>query len=353
MSVVIAFDTETCLFRPGVMAPELVCLTWMIEGLPSPCISLHSDYQTYDQLKGWLTNPDVILTAHNTQYDVAVCMARFPDLIPLFYKAYDEDRITCTKWRQILLDNACGAYRWRTNSEGKRIPVQYSLADCVARFFGRNLDKDTWRLRYGELINTPVEQWPEGARHYALEDARSHLGVYFAQESLRQGFISQTGVDPLKSQFHEARSYLALQLASVWGLRTDAAKVDLLEQQVRHEIDKVQSQLVEAGFVRTNGSRDTKKTAAHMIAVCAAQGKDYARTPAGGVALDADACELTEDDLLIAYARYSTLGTLLSKDVALLRKGVQFPVHTSFGFAESGRMTSSSPNIQNFAREVK
>lgn len=354
MKRVVAWDTETALFRPGVMAPEIVCAQWQEkvvgwEVKDEPRVVTHTDFLSV--LEDWLRDPDVILVGQNVQYDVAVTCAEWPHLLPIWFDKYDANLVTDTKWRQILLDTACGCYRWRTDSSGKRVRVGYSLADLALRHLGRNLWKEGGpRTDYGRLRGVPVSEWPAEHVKYALDDGINTLDVYLAQEDLRRALISEYGWDPLASEFREARAYLALHLASVWGLRTDGAKVDELERDTIRAIEMVQDRLVEAGLVRKDGSRDTKKAAAYMTSVCEAKGLPIPRTPKGGVCLDADACELADDDLLNDYAEYVTLNTLLAKDVKLLRAGTRFPVHTNFGFAESDRVTSSGPNVQNFAR---
>ena len=325
MSLVVAFDTETFRFRPGVMAPEMVCLSYETLDSPTGVRSgpqlLHVKGGALDLLETWLADANVLLTGHYVQYDLAVIMAKWPHLIRPVFDAVAADRITCTKWRQVLLDIACGCYRWKTLDDGTRYPRGYDLGACIREAnLGYNLSKgeDTWRLRYGELLSAPIPTWPAEARDYALLDAKACLDVYLAQEKFNADAIQGSGFDLLKSQYHEMRGYLGLQLASVWGLRTDPAKVDLLEIQIHEEIEKVHAQLVTAGFVREDGSRDTKKTACHMVDFCSANDLLLLKTQptrdkktggmkgGGNVSLDADACEKTGDPLLVAYARYGT-----------------------------------------------
>ena len=47
------FDTETCLFRPGVMAPELVCCTWQTPGQEPDIV--HVDH-ALPLVTEWLTD---------------------------------------------------------------------------------------------------------------------------------------------------------------------------------------------------------------------------------------------------------------------------------------------------------
>ncbi len=89
-----------------------------------------------------------------------------------------------------------------------------------------------------------------------------------------------------------------------------------------------------------------------MEEVCNASNLAIRRTPSGGVSLDADACKATEDEVLEDYASYTELGAVLNKDVPALAAASVFPIHTHYDLAETGRTTSSKPNVQNWRRRV-
>src|ERR1019366_636341 len=190
-----AIDTETCCFRPGVMAPEIVCLTWMIPG-EEPGILHADDPRTLPLVRSWLAGHD-LLVGHHVPYDLAVLCARWPELVVLVFAKLDRDEITDTRLRQNLLDIAAGEFRGylrkfekpvcavhedcdpencpqaTIKKSARWVPHEYTLDALTYRATGRRLDKDTWRLRYGEFLHTPLAEWPEGARQYPLEDARA------------------------------------------------------------------------------------------------------------------------------------------------------------------------------------
>jgi len=274
--------------------------------------------------------------------------------------------VTCTKLRQQLLDIAAGEFRGKFREFPKEVELtdedlaagalpgtkkivkgarwvqhNYDLSDVYYRASGNRLDKDTWRLRYGELLDVPIEHWPEGARHYALEDSTAALVAFLNQEVHAQY---------IPDQFRQARAAWALQLTATWGLRTDAQGVDLLEKGTIEALSEIEGGLKEAGLVRSgkkDGTRDTKAAKLRMLAVCAASGKPVRLTEKGNISLDSDACEASEDPLLEDYAALTSLKTVINKDIPILRAGLVFPVHTSYGLAASGRSTSSKPNVQN------
>jgi hypothetical protein len=350
------------------MAPELACVTYQycdladdgVTVLRRPPSEILHHTEASAALHEWFGDPELIILGHNLQFDAAVFMAHDASLIDPIFEAYALDRCTCTKWRMILTDVALGQYRWRMLEDGTRERVGYDLASITARYFGRKMDKDTWRKRYGEFIPLPLAQWPQGAKDYALGDPVETLNAFLEQEAFREeSRVASGGLDIMGSEYREARAYLALQLASVWGLRTDELKMLQLEREVIAEQDKVKQRLMNLGLVRPDGSRDTILAKVRMVAVCDSKGipvpltKATKKSKGGNVCLDSDACESVQDEVLDDYARFGTLGTILSKDVKILRNGSKYPVHTSFGIAESDRVTGSNPNTMNFARKIE
>jgi DNA polymerase I len=354
------FDTETCLFRPGVKAPELVCVSWQVPG-EEPDIIHADDPRTLPLVTSWLTGSEV-LAGHHVAYDFSVLCAKWPHLVPLVFQAYDADRVACTKIRQQLLDIAAGHFRGylrkferavctvhedcdpetcasATTKKGARwMPYNYDLDAVAYRATGQRLDKATWRLRYGEFLHTPLVEWPEGARAYPKEDVRAALAVFLQQEEHAQH---------IPDQYRQARAAWALHLTSVWGLRTHGPGVDKLERETLAALAAIEGDLKSFGLVRENGSRNVKVARAVMLQVCETLGKPVRLTAKGHVSLDSDACEASEYDLLEDYAELTSLKNVLSKDIPVLRAGTVYPVHTSFGLAGSGRSTSSKPNVQN------
>ncbi len=420
---VVAFDTETSLIRPALLAPPLVVVTWQRPG-EQPQIVHVTDPRCEALLREWLSFDLVV--GHNVAYDLAVVSERFPSLRPLVFRAYEEDRVTDTQIRQQLLDIAAGCYRGSVSAKGKRVVYEYTLEALARRRANIELKKDEWRLSYGEFLDVPLDRWgdrarelqaqarerlaeleavevskddqkdheksieslrsmidgdPDRCRTYPLDDARATLAVFEAQE--KHGAY-------LADQFRQARAAWALHLNSAWGLRTDADGVEKLRASVESEHEEVDEEMRALGLVRENGVRDTKVAKRRMFAVCAEEGIPVVRTdahfaekltlaerlargPAPGkkkvkfrcfdidghplddgdercaehVCLDGDACDRSGDETLIAYAQRTTLAKQLSNDIPALEKGTEYPVHTRYGLAATGRSTSSRPNIQN------
>lgn len=402
---IIAFDTETALIRPSQMAPEFVCLTWQSPGEDAQIIHARD---AEAMLTNWFCGDTNVFVGHNVAYDLAVICEAFPQLVPHVFRAYRENRVTDTKIRQQLLDIAGGVYRGCLGPDKKWMKHEYTLEHTARRMAGLELAKDGWRLSYAKFLDVPLSEWPTRAREiqadartklaandhgqlsddevkhltslmdsdpqqcidYPLMDAIATLASYESQEEL---------VHEMADQFRQARAAWALHLSSAWGARTSKAGVDTLRAQTQAAYAEIEDELISHGLVRPGGVRDTKAAKRRMIEVCKNERLTLRRTDTHGkktepgkkarckdidgnpvadgadecaehVSLDADACNATDDEILINYATIGTLKKVLSNDVAMLELGIQYPVHTRYDLAETGRTTSSKPNIQNLRR---
>ena len=317
--------------------------------------TLFSYVDAAEILEPMLRDPRVLFVGHNIAYDWLVLAEQEPQLLPLIFDAYEANRVTDTEIRQKLSDIAGGVYRSFDDVEGQTVKVNYGLDDLAFRLLGRRLDKNTWRLRYGELRPYPIESWDPGARDYPREDVRATDDVYQVQEQ---------NADYLRDQFRQARAGLWLKLMSAWGIRTDIQGVRQLAARTEREYEEIAADLRACGLLRpdkrkrdgtiTPGSRDTKLAHSLMWAAHAAKGTvphmaDSGKAPS----LEAQHCEDSGDPRLVAYGRLGKVKTVLSKDIPALEIGVLHPIHSWFEvLLETGRTSSKQPNIQNIRRAV-
>lgn len=354
----LALDTETALIRPGMQAPELACVPVVSRGLGIRELFHHSDYT--DSIVWALKDPEILIVGHSIAFDMCVLGADDSSLLPLIFAAYNADRITCTETRAKLLDIAAGTMRFHVggDEDEKAQKTKYSLESLSLRFLGRQLDKDTWRMRYGELRPLPLSQWPDGAKLYPIEDSRATDDLFYAQNAPENQVF-------LQDQFRQARYAFWIRLMSTWGIHTDPQAVWELSEKTNLQYNELANELRSLGLLRQDkivkrrtgvvetvaGSRDTKEAKRRLLAAYAAQGKDYPRTDKGQPALDEQACTDSGDPVLVKYANLTSLKTVISKDLPALEGGVITPIHSRFNpLAETGRTTSSKPNIQNLRR---
>lgn len=321
----VAFDTETWLLEPGLMSPPLVCASGASrdgEGILGKPDRDGEDYPDWlDVLAGWLRDPRLIICGANIAYDVLVtCVAairRGVDLLPLWFAAYEADRVYDLQIAEALHAVGRGHLGKDPRTGGDLINPEtkkkgrYSLATCVDLVLGRPDAKrnDEWRLRYRELDHLPIAQWPETARVYPADDARNTLEVALAQcghlPSARGGHewlgdvcrrcgatydhaISGDAcvVEAHNMNLHDVaaqtRKHLGLHLGSAWGLRADPELVDVLLRLADATRGVGAERYVAAGIVRANGTQDGAVLAR---AVAAAYGASGTCTTCGGEGL--------------------------------------------------------------------
>jgi hypothetical protein len=324
-------------------------------------------------------SPRATIIGHNIAYDASVSSEADPSLLPLWFRAYSEGRVSDTGLRQKLLDLAAGHLGIDPVS-GRRI--NYSLADLVRLYFDVDLsdskkNPDAWRLRYHELDGIPLEQWPEEAIAYARDDARWTLAVYLEQQKLapapegnqrleklaRAGdpaamqelerLARRTGQRPglgvLANEPYQARADFSLRLASCWGLRTDRAALDSLEASLREEIGEVDILLKSVGLMRANGTMDQ---AALREGVNLAYRGFAPTTDKGAVKTDTETLLASGDPVLEALGKAKKPKHHLRSTLKHLRAGQTHPINPRFWvIQETGRTSSSGPNIQNLKRK--
>lgn len=323
-----AFDTETHLWSPGNMAPLMVCLSLATE--TDQWVKHRNDALTLAWCKGALSNPSTVLVGHNVSYDLAVICRTYPVLLPLVFKALDEDRVTCTLVRQKLLDIATGLYK-------KRPKKGFYTLQNLAKLHGypTDLDKDTWRLKYGELDQIPFEEWPQGAIEYSQHDALATQWVCYNQEDQDDGYL----VD----QFRQVRAQFALHLVSCAGIVTDPVAVEAYYERVQSDLESCKALLLAKGLIyedKKGWHKRTKEAGAYMLRVW----PECPKTPKGAPELSADACEQSLDSVMVAFAKWGSSTSGMSRVEELCEP----IIHTRFdSLLVSGRTSSSGPNIQN------
>lgn len=252
----VAFDFETWLIEPGVLAPPVVCGSFYDGGTPA---ILELRPEALDRVQHLLLCPDVIVGA-NVAYDFGCYLRHRPEDFPLVWKAYEKGRvfdilIACTlnaiaegrlhdgmlfdKNGRAMVDPGTGK---QTN--------RYTLACATKEWTGRDDAKknDEFRLRYDELDGLPLSAWPANAIQYPKDDAKNTWDVFRAM------FDTAQNLHEVPFQSHAA---LCLHLSSINGLRTDSAKVEALKASIEAERERLQSVIVSAGLMRPKGKDAT------------------------------------------------------------------------------------------------
>jgi hypothetical protein len=390
--VKIAFDTETYLIGPGQIPPKLVCGSFA-EIDVAPVGHLLDSKDTVSLLGDLLSDDETSIVGANLAFDIFVSSRACPELLPLWIKKANEEKLHDVLLRQALIDISRDRFMHR-----------YNLGDLSEMYLKINLDKteDSWRLRYSELDGLPVSQYPAAAVKYAILDAECTARLYTRQE--RDNFSPYfPGQKPLKDEPNQVKASIWLTATSNNGLPVDASKVYLLAQEYEGRAIELQEilleqkllkrkvsrnmsvlkalpadspliplskkwkeeppELIEAGVLRVEISKDTKATSKRLADSLRSQGMVPRRTdafkasesgPYDCIALDREACSLSDDPVMKAYSEYSSIAKSLSNDIPMLQASANWGgrVHTHFTtLRATGRTASSAPNIQNFSRK--
>jgi hypothetical protein len=364
----VGLDSETCLIRPGLMSPPVVCTAFYYPEGSGPRL-----YATGDQwapLLELFENPRRLIVGHNIGYDVCCYLEWAPAEIRTrlrraIFQAYDEDRVLDTMLAQRLVEIETGDKRGRLGLD--MLCLAYGLHVSKEE---REEDGREVRLSYGRYLGRPLSDYTPKAIAYALGDPTVTWKLF--ERILSRGLVSRRALGKM------ARTDLALKLTSAFGLCTDAARVDALEATARARIGELQAIMLENGFMRWERGKDqpVRTMAAIKRAVAAAYNVPvdekglYAGDPdlveglqaqgiltdggtTGRVGMSTSKLVLEEsgDPLLISLGEAGEWGAVWNKDLKLFRYATEVPFHTRFGFAATTRTTSGGPNIQNFRKK--
>jgi DNA polymerase family A len=379
-----SLDSETALARPGLVAPPLACVTWANERERGIVHAREAKEHVVRILDG-----DELIVGFHIAYDMTVFCAEWPDLIPKIFDVYAANRVSDTMWREKLKDIAEGTYHWGEEEDAK-VRLNYNLAEVAYRRCRMRLEKGTWQLRFGELIDTPMAFWPLEAQQYAVTDAVATDAVWLDQEREDR----ERDVSYLEDEFRQARAYFWLQLMGCWGFHTDPESVRAFAQKAKLKYEALRDELLTTGLVTSKTSKKTgitkytkKKAPVQELVRQEKQGKgqkvpltkkaekklegleellENEHVPAKRAAIerriqvcldsvmtDKDVCSRSDHPLLKKYADLSHYEHMLKSDVPLLEIGLEFPIHGKFDLANSGRTTSTlhfgKGNTQNWS----
>ena len=256
MTSLLSFDLETHLVQPGLLAPPIVCGSFADRFEDGGFWSrlLHAE-GVLTNVALYLESDEFIWVGANIAYDFGCVLAARPDLLPRIWKAYEEERVF-----DVLIAGTLDAiYGGRLKDDGlylrngKRIHSgRYSLATVVEDYLGRADAKknDRWRRSYALLEHLPIEQWPEDARQYPIDDAVNTLEAAEAQ-------IKEC--HNLHDLPRQAHAHFCAHLGAVWGLRTDPAKVAALKSDVDRHIEEMQGWMIEQKLLKKGGTKKKPK----------------------------------------------------------------------------------------------
>ena len=292
----LAFDLETHLIQPGLLAPPIVCGSFATE-IGSV---LHDPYFTLQNVEDHLRGSAHICGA-NIAYDFGCVLAVRPDLFPLVWKAYEEERVF-----DVLIAGTLDAIfdgRLREGElfakDGTKITSgRYSLETVVRDYLGRSDAKrnDVWRKSYA-LLPADLSQWPEEARQYPVDDAVNTLEV--AKRQLK----ACNNLHDLPRQAHAA---FCAHMGAIWGLRVDPERAAVLKIEVASHIEEIQKFAIDNKFLKVGGTKKkpkwTKDTKYLKERVFDAYHGLPPSTPTGETSISRETLEDSGDEALVRYS---------------------------------------------------
>lgn len=168
----------------------------------------------------------------NAGFDLPVlAQAAGPVLSRVLFDALEQNRC----WDAMLLE---GLLRLAADDSD---PFHESLDRVSRRRFGVELDKGegSWRCRYHQLADQPLDRWPTEARDYAQLDAVTTMRI-FAQQCQELASIRTQHIHPLAgplSIFTQTRAAVALADISRRGIAVDRTCRDRSFAELRASIE--------------------------------------------------------------------------------------------------------------------
>ncbi len=251
----LGFDTETALIREALLAPPLACLSYS-DGQNADLIHWRDAYRP----ARWLLEQET--TTANGPYDLTILYQQFPDLGDLIWEGLDAGRYHDVITRQKLMDIGEGCYR----SYYRRLPgkekitlLNYGLSDLHARYYGSYMEKDEWRLQYGHLRDIyPLQQWPLGARQYAMFDAGVTVRIHGEQDKQADPrSVSYTHKNNLWDEAFQIRADFVLYLMSCRGISCDHKQVQKLIAEIDAETPDLVKTLTKIVYDQRGNPRGT------------------------------------------------------------------------------------------------
>jgi hypothetical protein len=352
-------DLETALIRPGLLLPPPVIAT---SYHPADGARLHLTHEIPQFFERLLRGNEPLLGHDIARFDMAVIAEWYPHLRPLIWKAFEDDRILDTLNAQRIIQIQKGE------------PGPLALGEVARRHGLQTQDKSDpglhqLRMSFAQFIGAK-EISPAHAQ-YALLDAVDPFAIF--ERQLATNLVS------LKDLALIGRQSFWTGLVAARGFRTDAEHVKVFQMRVEEHLELLNQLAQESGFVRTDGSTDTKvvKCAvaeaycpgallrfgikapselskaqeADFVAFCKHEGLPLPLSASGkSIGTDKIVKADSGDPDLEDLETWGQWKAAHSKDLDILFRGTVEPVHTKFGLANTLRVISSEPNANNFGK---
>ena len=354
-----ALDTETELIT-GHKIPQLAM------------VSVSDGVQTFivrpDQLAVLLVqhlSTGCHMICHNVAFDFWVMhkhLAGNLDAIGWLWSAVDQQRVHDS----MLLAGLIGI----AQTDDERLP---SLADSAKQLLGVTLEKDLYRLRYGETIGTDWERLDAGFFQYAATDAAITYQLFCRLTAIAKEITDAAGV-PRKFGFLtegiQVKAAICLDLIYRNGLHIDTERAEQLKTELEQNIQQAILQLEQHDsrlfhkykkqpylFKVNKNSGLPKMNQNQLLVNLAAIAKSHSievpGTQTGRVSTSIKVCWNEYRGLHPFIESYCTFKEL-TKLRTFFDKLSEPVIHPRYGvLVRTGRTSCSGPNIQQLPRSSR
>lgn len=215
MDNLISIDFETYLIDERNPSPKPVCLSYYyIDHKKEENKGIVIGFDGMEAFLKDILSSNKRIIAHNMRFEALVIDEHFKSLRPLLYRKIDNKELICTKVYEQLLDNI-----------RKKPSYRFDLASMVMNYFNTDISEDkknpdAWRLRYNELDGIALEDWPQEAIDYAIDDSVWAHKVYLEQKK-----------EPLDIYLSVAADIYLNKMGNA-GIAVDPKRVETLEQEL-------------------------------------------------------------------------------------------------------------------------
>jgi DNA polymerase I-like protein with 3'-5' exonuclease and polymerase domains len=408
---IVGFDTETFLISHTGEVPRLVCGTFALP--ETPCVDLFKNKlvevtddlldqtlildatATVSKFKELLSRRDYIIAIHNAQFDLLVLLKQdFYLLVPIV-KALKDGRIVCTAIAQAMMNASLPSLHMHSQvsllesmkpylSEDKYKHLKKikdgekskKVDDTPTLFDDQPKKKGSIRTSFGDLIDTPIDEWDEVAVAYAKEDAIFVRALLYTQWGKSCRLASNKAMHFLEDVPRQTYADFVLAFASVYtGIHLDRTMHATADRELEIRQAELATQIVGKGYMIKDKEgykippKPLQDQFVQIYDKLKVAKKDRKLTTGGDISIDEEATEnliflmnkasgedfkdiLETLDLIDEYRDITKQRNTYLKNFAKAFDCEDHRLRYRFkGYgAGTGRTSSSEPNLQNLPR---
>ena len=408
---IVGFDTETFLISHTGEVPRLVCGTFALP--ETPCVDLFKNRlvevtddlldqtlildakATVEKFKELLSRRDYIIAIHNAQFDLLVLLKQDFSLLVPIVKALKDGRIVCTAIAQAMMNASLPSLHMHSQvsllesmkpylSEDKYKHLKKikdgekskKVDDTPTLFDDPPKKKGSIRTSFGDLIDTPIDEWDEIAVAYAKEDAIFARALLYTQWGKSCRLASNKAMHFLEDVPRQTYADFVLAFASVYtGIHLDRTMHATADRELEIRQAELATQIVGKGYMIKDKDgykippKPLQDQFVQIYDKLKVAKKDRKLTTGGDISIDEEATEnliflmnkaSSEDfkdiletlDLIDEYRDITKQRNTYLKNFAKAFDCEDHRLRYRFkGYgAGTGRTSSSEPNLQNLPR---